>query len=102
MRAKVEHVFDFGGENFTVSQVDIDIWNVHDSHGQLFGEFDAPPSDMCTEDKVRAETLISLTVDGLLCCLCQTRNDDGEGYDGLCGDCADVAEANGEWDEEDE
>jgi hypothetical protein len=29
---------------------------------------------------------------------CDERNDDGEGYDGDCGNCADRLEAQGHWD----
>lgn len=29
---------------------------------------------------------------------CNERNDDGEGYDGYCGNCADRLEAQGHWD----
>ena len=29
---------------------------------------------------------------------CDERNDDGEGYDGYCGNCADRLEAEGHWD----
>lgn len=28
---------------------------------------------------------------------CEERNDDGEGFDGLCGNCADRAERQGKW-----
>ena len=37
------------------------------------------------------------TIEAVSCECCGLYNDDGEGYDGLCGDCADRAEAEGRW-----
>lgn len=38
-----------------------------------------------------------IETDADLCDECDEMLDDGEGYDGLCGSCADVAEAAGRW-----
>lgn len=53
----------------------------------------------CADCGARAEDDADLCEDCSLnyCSRCGESNDDGEGYDGLCGDCADVAEADGEW-----
>lgn len=36
------------------------------------------------------------------CSDCGADLSDGEGYDGLCGECADAAEAEGRWDGDDD
>ena len=36
--------------------------------------------------------------DDLICPRCGDRNDNGEGFDGYCGNCADQLETAGHWD----
>ena len=45
----------------------------------------------CARDEL-ADVLLDVT-----CGQCGSYNDDGEGYDGLCGNCADAAELEGRW-----
>ena len=47
----------------------------------------------CGQEKDRADYSPEPYCEQCLCRRCRCRpNDDGEGYDGLCGNCADLAE----------
>ena len=61
-------------------------------------------SAVCSElgcyEPVVADGLCEECREDLICVSedCNERNDDGEGYDGYCGNCADRLEAQGHWD----
>lgn len=61
---------------------------VSPTHGRML--FDTIVEDSCVElvDDIRLEH----------CTQCGYSLDDGQGFDGLCGNCADVAEGEGRWD----
>jgi len=57
-------------------------------------------SELGCDEPVVADGLCVECREDLICVSedCNERNDDGEGYDGYCGNCADRPEAQGHWD----
>lgn len=63
-----------------------------------------PASETCTEpgcyEPVDVDGLCQECHDDVICRGedCGERNDNGEGFDGYCGNCADRLDAQGKWD----
>lgn len=62
------------------------------------GEADVDLADVDEPDDLEDED----GFDDDSCSDCGADLSDGEGYDGLCGECADAAEAEGRWDGDDD
>ncbi|MEH0110698.1 hypothetical protein V6N00_13390 [Tersicoccus sp. MR15.9] len=54
--------------------------------------------DRCHEEVDITDEPLCWSCQDKVCTECGELNDDGEGYDGLCGNCADRADENGDWD----
>lgn len=95
--------------SFDDREYDIDLDDAESGHYVVYEQDDqltdfnyaGDPED---HDSLQAAALQALEDSGDIerCSECQSSLDDGEGWNGLCGNCADQAEDDGEWDEDDE